>query len=349
MPGGLGGAGGPGDGAGPPRGDETGGSSGVRAAPAGVDGAPGRIRLPGPSLDRNPVAWREWHRSRSSRMMGIAWGGYAALGLLWVGMTAWSSGRSAPGDHMSVGFANVVQVTLGLLLLSVAATTSLAEERVRGSLDVLLSTPMPTRSILAGNWWGSFRRILGVAIWPAATTAFLAYESGYWIGVLLLTGLVLAHGAAITSLGLAIATWVSRVGRAIAVCVTLYVLFVIGWPIAVSLFLRGGSRSIGQPLVTGDPAVGVMFATMATSPSGFGPIAPGAMRGEVFLWTFGWIVVLTIVAAALFDATSATFDGCLGRHARGRPGPPPRRPVRSSLSEAELLVLVRSSPEDEEP
>ena len=46
---------------------------------------------------------------------------------------------------------NVVQVTVGLLLVSVGAATSLAEERVRGSLDVLLTTPMSTRSILAGN------------------------------------------------------------------------------------------------------------------------------------------------------------------------------------------------------
>ena len=37
------------------------------------------------------------------------------------------------------------QVGLGLLLLCVSAATSLAEERVRGSLDVLLSTPMSTR------------------------------------------------------------------------------------------------------------------------------------------------------------------------------------------------------------
>ena len=57
----------------------------------GAAGAPRRRRrrplwrLPGPSLDRNPVAWREWHRVRPSLMMRIAWGLYAALGLLWVG------------------------------------------------------------------------------------------------------------------------------------------------------------------------------------------------------------------------------------------------------------------------
>ena len=32
-----------------------------------------RERLPGPSLDGNPVLWREWHRSRPSRMARILW------------------------------------------------------------------------------------------------------------------------------------------------------------------------------------------------------------------------------------------------------------------------------------
>jgi hypothetical protein len=36
----------------------------------------------------------------------------------------------------------MVHVLLGLLLRSVSAATSLAEERVRGSLDVLLCTPL---------------------------------------------------------------------------------------------------------------------------------------------------------------------------------------------------------------
>ena len=51
-------------------------------------------RPPGPSLDGNPVAWREWHRTRPSRMMRVAWGLYAALGLLWVWMASRSAERS---------------------------------------------------------------------------------------------------------------------------------------------------------------------------------------------------------------------------------------------------------------
>ena len=62
---------------------------------------------------------------------------------------------------------SMFQVSLGLLLLSVSAATSLAEERVRGSLDVLLCTPLSTRSILVGKWWGSFRQAAHVLVWPA--------------------------------------------------------------------------------------------------------------------------------------------------------------------------------------
>ena len=47
------------------------------AAPAGSSRL---LRPPGPSLDLNPVAWREWHRARPSRMMRVAWGLYAAPG-----------------------------------------------------------------------------------------------------------------------------------------------------------------------------------------------------------------------------------------------------------------------------
>ena len=68
-----------------------------------------------------------------------------------------------------IGAMSMFQVAVGLLLLSVSAATSLAEERVRGSLDVLLSTPLSTRSILIGKWWGAFRLVPHVLVWPAIT------------------------------------------------------------------------------------------------------------------------------------------------------------------------------------
>ena len=59
-------------------------AAGVRLWPSWSRRLVEALRPPGPSLDFNPVAWREWHRTRPSRMMRVAWGLYAALGLLWV-------------------------------------------------------------------------------------------------------------------------------------------------------------------------------------------------------------------------------------------------------------------------
>jgi ABC-type transport system involved in multi-copper enzyme maturation permease subunit len=306
-----------------------------------------RAWLPSPSMDRNPVAWREWHRARPSPMMWIVRGLYGAAGLLWVALSVGVARSGGAGEESVVSVLDMIQVSIGLVFLGVAAAAGLAEERARGSLDVLLSTPMPTRAILAGRWWGGFRRAVGVAIWPAAIAVPLAARSGYWGGYVLLIGMVLAHAAAIISLGLMIAAWIGRPGRAIAACVCVVVLSWIGWPILVGLAFNGpGGRKLAQALGFGVPPAGVLYATMAVSASG--RIAPDVDRSDVFVWTFSWIAALTSVAAVLFAATLATFDGCLGRipdEGMRRPSPPRRG--RSSLSAAELLAMMPSSDEQE--
>jgi ABC-type transport system involved in multi-copper enzyme maturation permease subunit len=299
-------------------------------------------RLPGPTLEGNPVAWREWHRSRPSRMMRVAWGLYTALGLLWLVLAAATAGNG-PMANSSVGVMNMIQVSIGLLLLSVGAATSLAEERVRGSLDVLLTTPISTRSILAGKWWGGFRRIGSVAIWPAATTLPLALNSGYWVPYVLLLGLVLAYGAAITSLGLVVATWVSRVGRAIALCVTIFVLCVIGWPLLVVLFLGGGDQ-LAMQLVIGDPPYGAAFLTFAVHDSNM-RIAGGGSFQDLILGAFLWIPVYLIGTATVYMAALGSFDRCLGRMPEDGAPAPARWRMRPTSPAPDRLAAVLSSSE----
>ena len=154
---------------------------------------------------------------------------------------------------------------------------------------------------------------------------------------------MLAYGAAITSLGLALATWVSRLGRAIALCVTAYVALVIGWPMLL-IFGLGGSGFI-ESLILADPLFGSLALTMAASA---GPIGlPGRPSvGEIFSLGLAWVVIHSGLAAVLFWATLATFDRCLGRTSDDGSRPPPRRLGRSSRAPAKLLALVLSS-EDE--
>jgi len=241
--------------------------------------------------------------------MGLVWFLYTALGVLWTGLalkvltTAW-------GNTEVIVIMTVFQVVVGLFLLSVSAATSLAEERVRGSLDVLLSTPLSTFSILAGKWWGAFRLVPHVLVWPALITSFLVVNGGSWIHYLLLLGLILAYGAGIASLGLALATWVSRLGRAIALCVSAYVVFSFGWVFLVALVFE--RDHMGLPLVMGSPLYGTALAASA--------VAAGQrqFRGSEDELAAGvgavlWILIHGGAAAILVAATPATFHRCLGR------------------------------------
>src|SRR5439155_23444818 len=124
----------------------------------------------------NPVLWREWHRQRPSRWVRLVWGVYAAGALAATGTLIY---KSCWGGGVQSGFAAVTsafQASVGLLLASVAAVTCLAEERARGSLDVLLTTPLSTRSIVWGKWRGAFRLVPWLALLPAINVSVVAKD-----------------------------------------------------------------------------------------------------------------------------------------------------------------------------
>ncbi len=134
----------------------------------------GRITrwLPGPSLDGNPVLWREWHRSRPSRWMMILIGiGGGATGIACVGgaVSIWANGldhfNKAPVAWTIVGiYGWLLQLVFGSLMLSAVAPMSMSEERQRGSLDVLATTTLSTPTIVAGKWLGAIRLVVLLAI-----------------------------------------------------------------------------------------------------------------------------------------------------------------------------------------
>jgi ABC-type transport system involved in multi-copper enzyme maturation permease subunit len=260
--------------------------------------------LPGPSLDANPVLWREWHRRRPSRWAGAVWSLYAAMAIgLTATMIALSvRGSQVPREVASIG--NGFQAGIGLLLLSISAATALAEERVRGSLDILLATTLSTRSIVWGKWCGAYRAVPKVAICPGLLAAALALESGRWDGAFLVIALFLAYGAAVTSLGLALATWIRRVD--FAVCLNVAVLggVTVGWLFVVALTTRGdGMPGIGA----GSPIIGITLPTAVMS--SFNPDQWAELRA----WWIFWIALYALVASGLAWAVFITFDGCLGR------------------------------------
>lgn len=275
--------------------------------------APGRSplgwlfrRLPSPSLDGNPVLWREWHRRRPSRWSVVVWGLFGVMSgvaSLWAIVDAFGAGRET--GAVIAGF----QVSAGLLLLSVSASTSLAEERQRGSLDVLLSTPLSTRSIVMGKWWGAFRGVPPLAVLPVLIASALATRTGFFPGPMLIGGLIVAYGAAITSLGLALATWLPRMGQAVGLTAGLYLVVLIGAVPAAMILFGDGPGEAGPGLATASPFWGVGFSSAV-----FGGIASSKHGVEDRAgWLVAWIVAYGLIAGGLLLATLKTFNRCLGR------------------------------------
>jgi len=224
-------------------------------------------RLPGPGLDGNPVLWREWHRRRPSRLMRGLWAFVAFVAIFFSVLSFLSimfislSGNGFGGNPLAVVTVTGI-VFVGLLLVSIASVGSLLEERQRGSLDVLLTTPLSTGQIIWGKWLGAYRTALALLLlpilllcWQAAWTTIieplesqsnfrfgLGIVGGYqfsafelWARVLAMSCLFLSWGAWVTTVGLAAAVFVRRIALATLVSVGLYVALTIGVPMLLVL------------------------------------------------------------------------------------------------------------------
>lgn len=281
----------------------------TRVAPGTANLIRGLRRIwPAPSLDRNPVFWRECQRTSPSRLSLVSWslyillcGGFSvyAIVLMWIGRR----------EGYSIGiFMNTVQVPLGLLLLSVSAATSLSEERQRGSLDVLLASPMTTRAIVWGKWRGTFRSVPPLLILPTAITIGMAFSTGRFLAIPIFMGLIISYGAAITSLGLAMATWFSRVGRAAGSTTGAYVFMCVAWPILAILLFSSGDRKFGVGVATGSPFVGIgVYSAL------IGESSPSDDFAAQTFWTLIWTIGYLGAAAGLLLMTVTSFDRFLGR------------------------------------
>ena len=280
-------------------------------------------RLPSPTLDGNPVLWHEWHRNRPSRWSRRIWRVYIA-GAIAFSLFAMckDAGATSLGTGRTSLWVNGLQVAVGILLLSVGASTSMAEERARGSLDVLLTTPLSTRSIVLGKWLGTFRKVPWLAVLPGAVASALAASSERWAEVFFMVVLILLYGAFVTSLGLALATWIPRPGRALAVCVATVVVITVGTFFLIELFLS--HRGVYEEMHCFSPFSGPAILT-ATVGSQFRELVN-------FFWPITSIIVYILGTTGLLLATLRTFDRCLGR-ASGRRPPAPLAPAWKGRAE----------------
>jgi ABC-type transport system involved in multi-copper enzyme maturation permease subunit len=310
---------------------------------------------PGASLDGNPVLWREWHRSRPTRwtmaivvlLMGTTFalsvGGAVAL---------WINGVIVgPASVWSIiGMCSfVLHVIFGLLMLAAIAPTSMAEERQRGSLDLLAATALSTRAIVTGKWLGTFRLVMPMTIGPAlialamatahsnnsppisintATAPALALSMAARIyGVAVVIATILAHGALITSMGLALAVWIKRHGLAIGMSVGAYILVMAAWPIFIGIAVSDDEHP-GRDLACVSPVVAcTLFVPYLTSRIGHQSV----LDDMPALGTF-WAVEVFVIAMGLLWLTVRTFDACFDRTSE--------RPQQHSLCGVAIMILT---------
>src|SRR5262249_48881322 len=144
-------------------------------------------------------------------------------------------------------------------------------------------------------------RLAILPIWVAAGAAMVG-DGG--LGLVLMIGLILSYAAAITSLGLALATWIPKLGRVITASVMAYVLGSVGWVIVLQVLPHlPAVRSIPwdeQPdwagLSMASPFFGIYattewasrlsFATYTFSAWGSGPPMARGDPSWPLAWTF---------------------------------------------------------------
>ncbi len=249
-----------------------------------------------PSLDGNPIVWREWHRERPSAFKrAVTW--------IYIMVSTASSAVVVlfSEERELAAIVNGFQVATGLLLLGVWGATSLAEERARGSLDLLLCTPLSTWQIVTGKWLGAFRAAPLLALLPSFVIGSLAYigEQNYVTAACLMMSYVLCAGAAVIGLGILMATWFSRLGRAVFVTVAVYAFVAVGWLIIAITLLNGG-----HDLAMASP---FFWAGAVT-------IESGSRQDPTWLEpAILWIGIAVVWAVLLFDLARCDFDRRLGR------------------------------------
>ena len=139
----------------------------------------------GPTLDRDPVLWREWHRNQATR-----WS-QANLGRLRAdqhrgGLRHGLGEADADSDPNVAGLAwNHHRPVIDGRACSCSAPAprrSSPRSETRGSLDVLMSTPVSTRAILRAKWWGAFRLVPWLMFWPDPGGRSSRHSSVMWTG-----------------------------------------------------------------------------------------------------------------------------------------------------------------------
>jgi hypothetical protein len=313
--------------------------------------------LPGPTLDGNPILWREWWHARASLWGKVVVWLFFVVALALTIMTArnlWQGQIGGPDLIAVVGY----EIGIGLLAVAVRAATSWSAERAagQGAVDVLLSTPLSAATIVKGKWWAAYRGVLPLAVLATIGTAILAAGAppvpvvpNWYIpptppiplttidrigAACVVIGHVLLYGAVFVSLGLLLATRFERPGRAVKGVVTVYFVVALVLPTLAEILFLNTNRLWANRLGLGSPLGGPIATLSSMYNVAF--ISPRALLPANVIW----IGVSGALAWLLVRSTIRHFDHWMGR----MPSPPAdsagqrRRPDSSEARDAAMAL-----------
>jgi ABC-type transport system involved in multi-copper enzyme maturation permease subunit len=288
-------------------------------------------RLPGPTLDGNPVLWRAWWRGRTLWGGRIFWVLYvlaACLGTVICVHEFWGGQIRGPDLVGLTGY----EVAIGLLAVAVRAGVSWSEEKSDGreGMDVLLATPLTAKAIVMGKWWGAFRAVPLVALLPFLSAVILAagasllpqFPGGvqipedpvYWrlleraIVPVIVLGQVVLYGAFFVSVGVLLATRCRRPSRAVFATVVIYVMIALFVPAASESFLLSSNRTLAEGLGAVSPIGGPIVTLMSMFSSPY-----FSTTRQILPYALIWLFLTGIGAWTITWWTICRFDRWAGR------------------------------------
>jgi len=262
--------------------------------------------LPG---DR-PVAWRETTRRSLGKTAYLVRLMVAAEAVVVIGVAGWVVDEPAFGRATGLYAMIFIAWILAALLVTVVSGSTVASERVRQTLDVLATTPIPGREIVRQKMTGVWR-LIGVLAVPLVTLYIvdyvwcyrrISYRSSGEMGAGARLGLMLAATAVFLPLVAWLAMWIGLKVRSRARAITVSLLVLFAWN-AVPLLLfvvietaAGPWRDIRllEPGLLVSPAAWVIFVQLG---DGHGLLGDGSVAP--FVWALAGHAALLLIFRAL--------------------------------------------------
>ena len=278
---------------------------------------------PRPSLDGNPVLWREWRRGTRSFGLQAFWLLYvlgAAIATVMGTHAYWVSATVQPVLAPVAGY----ELGIGILVLAFQASLVWSEEKNAGreGVDLLLATPLPAAAIVNGKWWAVYRYIVPVVLFPVLASILVHSDappraSLEPVSLNVLTQLttiplvlaqVLVYPAAFVSLGVLLATRCTNPAHAAAWTVGFYVAVALIVPTVAEMAFLPLNRPLAAGLALASPIAAPIAVIMTRFPGPyFGPAE------FAFPYAAIWLLVAAGVALVLHHWTIRQFDRRMGR------------------------------------